>query len=184
MTAASVTATNGRRASRPDRPTSSAGAGAEPGRLGLGPIRTCVGCRAAVPQAELVRIAIVDGRAVADPPRRQPGRGAYVHARPACLAGASKGGLARSLKRGVSRAELDGLNRSLASGQPGDGRVTAAPGGAAGVTPADPGAIPPGQRVGGGVESGSLSARTMSNPRPTSDATAPDLTVEGAQRSS
>ena len=164
MTAASVTTTVERRGVGARRP----------------PIRTCVGCRAAVPQAELVRIAIVEGRAVADPPRRQPGRGAYVHARPACLAGASKGGLARSLKRGVSRVELDGLNRSLASSQPGDGRVTAL----SGATPADPGAIPPGQQVGGGVESGSLSARTMSNPRPPSDATAPDLTVEGAQRSS
>ena len=35
----------------------------------------------------------------------------YVHARPECLKAAGKGGLARSLKRGVSRPELDAIAR-------------------------------------------------------------------------
>lgn len=85
-----------------------------PGRVPApGPIRTCVGCRAPVAQAELVRIATVDGKAVADARRRLPGRGAYVHARPACLAAAAKGGLARSLRRNVTRAEVDGLKAAV-----------------------------------------------------------------------
>jgi hypothetical protein len=75
----------------------------------LGPMRTCVGCREIAPQAELLRLAVVEERVVADPTRRAPGRGVYVHARPACLRAAGKGGLARSLKRGVSRAELDAI---------------------------------------------------------------------------
>lgn len=104
------------------------------------PIRTCVGCRAAVPQRELVRVAVAGQRAVADLRRRLPGRGAYVHARPACLAAAGKGGLARSLRRTVTRAELEGLARAVAGG------------------PADPGAVPSGQRPGNAVESGSPSS--------------------------
>jgi hypothetical protein len=117
------------------------------------PIRTCVGCRATAPQAELVRIAVVDGRAVADPRRRLPGRGAYLHARPACVAAAGKG-LARSLKRAVGRAELDGLTRAVLAG------------------PVDPGVIPTirsGKADADAVEIVSpSSARSMSNPRPTS----------------
>lgn len=73
------------------------------------PMRTCVGCRQVVPQAQLLRLAVVDERVVADPRRRAAGRGVYVHARPDCLRAAGKGGLARSLKRGVSRAELDAI---------------------------------------------------------------------------
>ena len=154
--------------------------GPEPVR---GPIRTCVGCRTAVAQAELVRIAVVQGRAVADPGRRLPGRGAYVHARPACVAGAGKGGLARSLRRGVSRAELDGLTRALALAGAGDRPAGARSGGA----PDDPDAISPGHEGADAVESGSPSStRAMSNPRPSSAATATRSTPStgGADRSS
>lgn len=74
-----------------------------------GPQRTCVGCRQVVAQGQLLRLAVVDERVVPDPRRRAPGRGVYVHARPDCLKAAGKGGLARSLKRGVSRPELDAI---------------------------------------------------------------------------
>jgi predicted RNA-binding protein YlxR (DUF448 family) len=73
------------------------------------PMRTCVGCRQVVPQAQLLRLAVVDERLVADRGRRASGRGVYVHAQPDCLRAAGKGGLARSLKRGVSRTELDAI---------------------------------------------------------------------------
>ena len=130
------------------------------------PIRTCVGCRTAVPQAELVRIAQVDGRAVADPRRRMPGRGAYVHARPACVAAAGKGGLARSLRRNVTRAELDGLARDLRAA--GGGADSGTPGG----SPQQPDIISSGQAGADAVEIGSPSStRTMSNPGPTSPTT-------------
>ncbi|MBX3157357.1 MAG: YlxR family protein [Deltaproteobacteria bacterium] len=70
------------------------------------PLRTCTGCRAIAPQRELVRIAVQGPRLVADPARRLPGRGAYVHARPACVTVA---GLARSLRRTVVKRDLEGL---------------------------------------------------------------------------
>ncbi|HVV85610.1 MAG TPA: YlxR family protein [Kofleriaceae bacterium] len=122
-----------------------------------------MGCRAAVPQAELVRVAVTAGRVVADPRRRVPGRGAYVHARPACLTAAGKGGLARSLKRAVSRAEVDGLVRALAPA--GDGAVTAGGGRPVTGAPADPGVFPPGQAGADAVEIGSPSTRNMPKPR-------------------
>lgn len=71
------------------------------------PTRTCVGCRTTAPQAELLRIALVGGAPVADPARRAPGRGVYVHTAADCLRAAGRGGLARALRRSVSRAELD-----------------------------------------------------------------------------
>ncbi|MBK9032906.1 MAG: YlxR family protein [Myxococcales bacterium] len=94
-------------------------------------MRTCVGCRQVVPQDQLLRLAVTDERVVADPRRRTPGRGVYVHARPDCLRGAGKGGLARALKRGVSRAELDAIaavaSATAAASQGGEDAVERAP---------------------------------------------------------
>ncbi|MBA3819851.1 MAG: YlxR family protein [Deltaproteobacteria bacterium] len=78
------------------------------------PQRTCTGCRTVAPQRELVRIAVADSRLVVDPASRRgrlAGRGAYVHARPACV---TIPGLARSLKRTVSRAELGQIVAAVA----------------------------------------------------------------------
>ena len=146
------------------------------------PIRTCVGCRATAPQAELVRVAVVGGRAVADPRRRAPGRGAYLHARPACVAAAGKG-LARSLKRAVGKAEVDGLTREILAPA-----VTAAVAGGSALTdvrrtvadtrhagdtgetrvPADPGIISSGHPHANAVEIGSPSSTRSMSARPTS----------------
>ena len=53
---------------------------------GRSPMRTCVGCRRARPQAELLRIVRTpDGRVEPDPERRGRGRGAYLCRREACL---------------------------------------------------------------------------------------------------
>lgn len=60
-------------------------------------LRTCVGCRATVPAATLLRLVVVDGEVVVDPRRRLPGRGAHLHAGPDCLAAALK-------RRAVTRA--------------------------------------------------------------------------------
>lgn len=148
------------------------------GQTGHRPIRTCVACRAAVPQAELVRVAVVDGRAVADPRRRQPGRGAYLHARPACLAQAGKG-LARTLRRSVSRAELDGLTRailapaSVLADAPLPPADTARGGGPGDASSRDPAIFPPGEAPAEAVEIGSPSStRSMST-----------FSAEGAERS-
>ena len=73
-----------------------------------GPVRTCVGCKERAPQRELLRVALVDGKPVADPRRRLPGRGGYVHRDPACVRlASSQGGFARAFRaRLVPPAEL------------------------------------------------------------------------------
>lgn len=51
-------------------------------------MRSCVACRISRPQAELVRLAVSDGRLLLDtgPGRsRRPGRGAYLCGEEACL---------------------------------------------------------------------------------------------------
>jgi predicted RNA-binding protein YlxR (DUF448 family) len=58
-----------------------------------------------------VRLAFEGSRLVVDTQRRLPGRGAYVHPRPACV---TIPGLARSLKRAVSRADVERIVASLA----------------------------------------------------------------------
>lgn len=55
-------------------------------------------------QRELVRVAFDGPRLALDPTRRLPGRGAYVHARLACV---TIPGLARSLRKTVTKADLD-----------------------------------------------------------------------------
>jgi len=67
------------------------------------PVRTCVGCRERAPQAALLRVALADGRLVADPRRRRPGRGSYVHPATDCVRRASaRGGFARAFRAQLS----------------------------------------------------------------------------------
>ena len=119
-----------------------AGAGAgECGRLSdaaisttaaSGPIRTCVGCRQPDRQGALVRVARAGGACQLDRRRRLPGRGAYVHAQAACLYNAI-GGLARSFRAPVSRAEVARLTADLLTPQISAPETHAATPGVAGV---------------------------------------------------
>lgn len=74
-----------------------------------GPLRTCTGCRRVCPQRDLVRVAVSVGeggsgaQVALDPARRQPGRGAYVHPRAACITAA---GLSRALRRAVTPPDV------------------------------------------------------------------------------
>ncbi|WP_308729364.1 YlxR family protein [Actinopolyspora mortivallis] len=62
------------------------------------PIRTCIGCRTRTWASDLLRVVAEDGsRAVPDPRRRRPGRGAWLHPDPACLRSAER-------RRAFSRA--------------------------------------------------------------------------------
>jgi len=80
-----------------------------PDNRGSEPIRTCVGCRERAPLGELLRVVLERGRVVADPERRRPGRGAYVHWRPECVERAARGGLARGFRQAIGTAGLDAL---------------------------------------------------------------------------
>ncbi|MFL5798550.1 MAG: YlxR family protein [Actinomycetota bacterium] len=74
----------------------------EPSKPKREPIRTCVGCRETGTKADLVRLVrAADGAVRFDRTGKAPGRGAYLHPRPACWDGALKrGGLARALRTG------------------------------------------------------------------------------------
>ncbi|PRI10572.1 YlxR family protein [Leucobacter massiliensis] len=62
-------------------------------------VRTCVACRKRAPRTELLRVALQDGRLVADDRAVLPGRGAWVHPTAQCLDRAvSRGMFARALK--------------------------------------------------------------------------------------
>ena len=79
------------------------------------PRRTCAGCRAVVPKADLVRIVRSPGGAIeVDPLGRAPGRGGYVHATAACIGSAlDTGGLARALRTGVREEAAGRLRERL-----------------------------------------------------------------------
>jgi predicted RNA-binding protein YlxR (DUF448 family) len=69
-----------------------------------GRVRTCVGCgeRVEAPEPDLVRLILGPGGEIAvDPGDGGFGRGAHVHARPACLARAAAVGLPRAAKSNV-----------------------------------------------------------------------------------
>ncbi|WP_253861937.1 YlxR family protein [Prauserella halophila] len=54
------------------------------------PVRTCVGCRRRACSDELLRLVVAGGELVVDERRRLPGRGAWMHRSPACLAKAER----------------------------------------------------------------------------------------------
>jgi predicted RNA-binding protein YlxR (DUF448 family) len=62
------------------------------GTVTASPQRTCVGCRRRDDQAGLLRLVTADGAStvVVDQFRRLPGRGAWLHPQPECLAMAVK----------------------------------------------------------------------------------------------
>lgn len=80
-------------------------------------LRTCIGCRAVIEAAELVRLVLgPEGEVVIDLHSGSFGRGAWVHPRPSCLASAPAG-LSRAFKTKVSAtpAELLGTLKAAAT---------------------------------------------------------------------
>lgn len=83
-----------------------------------GPLRTCIGCRKAVAQAELLRVVAIDGVLTADPTRRLGGRGAYVHPRVQCLDLAErKRAFGRALRLAAAPSGLTELRSSMSTTQ-------------------------------------------------------------------
>jgi uncharacterized protein len=78
------------------------------------PERSCVGCRARAPKAELLRVVRTPAGVRFDPLGSAPGRGAYIHRDPACVATAlRKGGLASALRTGLAQEELARLRNDI-----------------------------------------------------------------------
>ena len=66
------------------------------------PTRTCVACRQEASKGELIRIVRrPDGSVALDPTGHAPGRGAYLHSNPECVAVARK---RRNLERSLGAA--------------------------------------------------------------------------------
>ncbi|HTN59457.1 MAG TPA: YlxR family protein [Protaetiibacter sp.] len=63
-------------------------------------VRTCLGCRQRAPRTSLVRVVACDGRVAVDAAARLPGRGAWVHPDPGCVASAvRRRALGRALRQ-------------------------------------------------------------------------------------
>jgi predicted RNA-binding protein YlxR (DUF448 family) len=78
------------------------------------PERSCVGCRERAPKAELVRVTRTPAGVRVDPRGSAPGRGAYVHRDPACIAAAlRRGALASALRTGLAKEELARLRKEI-----------------------------------------------------------------------
>lgn len=78
------------------------------------PARTCVGCRARSGKPGLIRLVRTPEGVRVDREGRAPGRGAYVHADPACCEAAfRRGGLARALRTVLSPEEASTLRNDI-----------------------------------------------------------------------
>jgi hypothetical protein len=80
-----------------------------------GPERTCVGCRARDGKAALLRVVKTpDGTLRVDPEGTAPGRGAYLHPDPGCVAAAmERSALLRALRAGEGRGAAARLRTEI-----------------------------------------------------------------------
>jgi uncharacterized protein len=78
------------------------------------PIRSCVGCRERGPKSTLVRIVASTEGLEIDRSGTEPGRGAYVHPDPTCVAAAGRSGvLGRALRTGLDGDEVGRLMHEI-----------------------------------------------------------------------
>jgi uncharacterized protein len=79
------------------------------------PTRTCVGCRAKAPKADLLRVVRTSrGVVMVDPTGSASGRGAYLHRDATCAETAmAAGSLARALRTGPAQVELGRLRNEI-----------------------------------------------------------------------
>jgi predicted RNA-binding protein YlxR (DUF448 family) len=78
------------------------------------PIRSCVGCRERGPKSTLVRIVASTEGLEIDRSATEPGRGAYVHPDPGCVAAAGRHGvLGRALRTGLDGDEVGRLMHEI-----------------------------------------------------------------------
>ena len=74
-------------------------------------VRTCLGCRQRAPRSSLVRVVARDGRVAVDAAARLPGRGAWVHPDPGCVAAAvRKRAFGRALRVAITTESLHDMS--------------------------------------------------------------------------
>ncbi len=73
------------------------------------PQRTCVGCRRVESKRNLIRVVRRPEGIFPDPGGKQPGRGAYLHADPACWERGLNGALERALKTKLTAEDRERL---------------------------------------------------------------------------
>ena len=87
----------------------------------MGPTRRCVGCGHRDDKANLLRIAVSEGRAVVDASASQPGRGAYVHRHRECVEQSiHRRAWARALK--IARVDAEDLEAIATRAVDNDGK--------------------------------------------------------------
>ncbi len=79
------------------------------------PQRTCAGCRESAPKRNLIRVVRTSTGVFVDPSGKQAGRGAYLHATPACWERGLKGTLSRALKTELTAEDYQRLQTFAAS---------------------------------------------------------------------
>lgn len=82
----------------------------------MGPVRTCVGCRATGPRSALLRVVAVTESAVVlvvDVNRTMPGRGAWLHPDPGCLEKAERRRAFGRALRVAGQPGTDAVHRHL-----------------------------------------------------------------------
>jgi len=79
------------------------------------PQRMCVACRESQDKKTLVRIVRTKEGIFVDETGKIPGRGAYLHKDPSCWERGINTGLEKSLKVGLSAADIDRMNEYLAN---------------------------------------------------------------------
>ena len=79
----------------------------------MGPLRTCVGCRATGPRSALLRVVAVQDELVVDVARRMPGRGAWLHPDPGCLEKAERRRAFGRALRVAGQPATDAVHRHL-----------------------------------------------------------------------
>lgn len=81
----------------------------QPRRVKHVPQRTCVACREVQAKGTLVRLVRTPEGVFPDTQGKQPGRGAYLHARPECWPRGLKGPLATALRTTLTDADKERL---------------------------------------------------------------------------
>lgn len=93
------------------------------GRRKHKPQRTCVGCGQVEDKKALIRVVRTPEGVYVDPTGKQPGRGAYLHPRPACWQAGLDSSLGHALRTSLTQEDKQRLMETFSNleeeGEPG-----------------------------------------------------------------